>query len=159
MRAVDLRRSLLTKASNSPHTEIVQIATAQDISQQALSLYLHATMQPAAHTTDGLHVSANLATISKAAQDVTAELTGAIARGTENQLRAATATAGPVVKVGPSPRQSAHAAAELLSRIPAACADTVTWLTATQPQQAPASDTPGVANPAPATAPTTRRHT
>jgi hypothetical protein len=127
-----LRQSLRTVSSKDPDALGTCITAAQELAARALSLYLQhqrPTARPSGALLRGLD---RLAQITKLAQDVTAALTSALARHAENQRREA--GPGPVIYIGPYPWQHVQAAAGLLQRFPALCAQADHWLTASANQ-------------------------
>lgn len=116
--ALTLRTALRTNATNHTHALTERIAEAQALAGTALQLFRDlAQLTPQTASAD-LQILDRVAQITKAAQDTGAELTAALARALENQLRRDDVSSGPVVLIGPSPQQFIESATDLLDRIP-----------------------------------------
>ncbi|WP_405388179.1 hypothetical protein OG596_09590 [Streptomyces sp. NBC_01102] len=119
--ALALHRALRAGGKGRARTLAIWITDAQALARSALEILLDLTQARPHTTAEDLLLLERLAQIAKAAQDAGAELTAALVRAVENQRRCAAASSGPVVVIGPSPKQLIASAADLLGRIPALC--------------------------------------
>ncbi|MFE6160003.1 hypothetical protein ACFQ7F_13945 [Streptomyces sp. NPDC056486] len=117
--ALALHRTLRTPAADHTATLTARITDAHELAGSARRLFLDLAEHTPQHSSADLLLLERVAQIAKAAQDAGAELTAAIARAVENRRRAADATSGRVVLIGPSPQQFIESATDLLDHIPA----------------------------------------
>ncbi|WP_455355303.1 hypothetical protein [Streptomyces sp. SYSU K217416] len=119
--ALALHRALRPGLIDSAHVLTARVTDAQALASTALQLFLDLERDaPRAPSVSPLLLD-RVAHIAKAAQDVGAELTAALARTAENQRRRHEALPKPAILIGPSPRQFIESAIDLLDGLLALC--------------------------------------